>query len=170
MVQAVRQGQSFRSVAAHFGVSKTTVERWVQRAKSKRLDRVDWTDQSESSKAPKNRSPFEVETCVLNLRKELKENSDLGEYGADAILREMQRMGCPKPPSRATVNRILLRHGQLDGRRRRRYPPPPKGWYLKNVAKGIAELDQFDYIEDLCIQGGTIFNVLSFCNFYAREG
>lgn len=161
MVQAVRQGQSFRSVAKQFGVSKTTVERWVQRAKTKRLDRVDWTDQPEETTAPKNRSSFEVEICVLNLRKELKENSDLGEYGADAILREMHRLECPQPPSRATVNRILLRHGQLDGRRRRRYTPPPKGWYLKNVAKGIAELDQFDYVEDLCIQGGTIFNVLN---------
>src|SRR6516165_2761646 len=46
MVAAVRQHQSIRTVARHFGVSTSTVTYWVQRAKGQRLDRVDWADHS----------------------------------------------------------------------------------------------------------------------------
>lgn len=73
----------------------------------------------------------------------------------------MRSYGCTKVPSVATINRILKRHGAFDGRVRKRRTPPPIGWYLKDVAKGIVELDQFDYVEDLCIRGGTTFNVLN---------
>jgi hypothetical protein len=161
MVLAVRRGKSIRSVAQTFRVSKTTVERWNNHALGKRLDRVDWSDQVNESAKPANRSPENIEQCVLSLRKQLKENSSLGEHGADAILREMGQRNCPEPPSRATVNRILKRHGELDGRRRKRYKAPPTGWYLKPLARKLAELDQWDYIEDLCIEGGKTFQVLN---------
>lgn len=158
---AVRRGYSLRSVAQTFRVSKTTVERWVNHAKGKRLDRVDWNTQAQEQSPPVNRSSEDIEHCVLSLRKELKEHSPLGEYGADAILREMQQRECPHPPSRTTINRILQRHGAFDGRRRKRFVPPPTGWYLKPLANKIAELDQFDYIEDLCIEGGKLVQVLN---------
>jgi transposase len=161
MVLAVRRGQSIRSVAQAFGVTKSTVEHWKNRAKDKRLDRVDWSDRSDGTSNPSNRSSPVIEQCVLLLRKQLKENSPLGEHGADAILREMEQRECPSPPSRATVNRILKRHGVLDGRRRKRFKAPPPGWYLKPLSKKLAELDQFDYIEDLCIEGGSSFQVLN---------
>jgi len=89
MVQTIRRGQSIRTVALEFGVSKTTVERWIQRTKGKRLDRVDWSDRPDGTSSPVNRCATEVEACVLELRQDLKENSALGEYGADAILHEM---------------------------------------------------------------------------------
>jgi hypothetical protein len=98
---------------------------------------------------------------VLTLRKQLKDHSPLGEHGADAILREMQQRDCPMLPARATVNRILKRHGELVGRHRKRFKAPPAGWYLKPLAKKLAELDQFDYIEDLCIEGGKTFQVFN---------
>ena len=168
MVKAVRRGQSLRDVAEQFHVSKSCVEHWVKRAQGKRLDRVDWSDRPNGTSSPVNRCSTEVETCVLELRQDLKENSVLGEYGADAILIEMKRRECPQPPSRATINRILKRHGELDGRHRKRYLSPPPGWYLKPLAKGIAELDQFDFIEDLCIQGGTTFQVLNGISLYGK--
>ena len=161
MVLAVRRGQSIHSVAQAFGVTKATVEHWKNRAKGQRLDRVDWNDQTDGTSTPVNRSSLKIEQCVLTLRKQLKEDSPLGEHGADAILREMEQRECPLPPSRATVNRILKRHGAFDGRRRKRFKPPPTGWYLKPLAKKLAELDQFDYIEDLCIEGGKTFQVLN---------
>jgi transposase-like protein len=158
---AVRRGKSIRSVAQTFRVSKTTVERWCNHAKGKRLDRVDWNSQVNETATATNRTSEKVEQCVLSLRKQLKEESALGEHGADAILRELQQRQCPHLPSRATINRLLKRHGVLDGRRRKRWTPPPAGWYLKPLAKKLAELDQFDYVEDLCIKGGTIFHVLN---------
>ena len=161
MVLAVRRGQSIRSVARTFGVTKATVERWKNHAEGKRLDRVDWNDHPDGASKPVNRTSAEVEQCVLTLRKQLKENSPLGEHGADAIIREMQQRDCPMLPARATVNRILKRHGELDGRHRKRFKAPPVGWYLKPLAKKLAELDQFDYIEDLCIEGGKTFQVFN---------
>ena len=139
----------------------------------KRLDRVDWSDRPDGATASINRCAAEVETCVLEIRQDLKEKSALGEYGADAILREMERQHCPMTPSRATINRILKRHGELDGRHRRRYLPPPPGWYLKPLAKGIVELDQFAQdmkysIEDLCIQGGAMLQVLNGISLHGK--
>jgi transposase len=161
MVEAVRRGKSLQQAAARFHVAKSTVELWVNRAKGKRLDRVDWTDRSAGPKTPHNRVSVHVERCVLELRKELKENSSLGEYGADAIKREIERIGCRHEISRPTINRILQRNGMFDGQRRRRYKSPPTGWYLPDVASGSAELDQFDFVEDLCMEGGRIFHVLN---------
>ena len=168
MVLAIRRGQSIRSVARTFGVTKATVERWKNHARGKRLDRVDWNDRPDGSAKPANRTSESIEQCVLKLRKHLKEHSALGEHGADAILREMQQRECPVLPSRATVNRILKRHGELDGRQRKRFKAPPKGWYLKPLAKKIAELDQFDYVEDLCIEGGKIFQVLNTISLHGK--
>lgn len=164
MVTAVRRGKSIRQTAMQFGVNKATVERWVKVAKGKRLDRVDWEDRKNETSVAWNRTSDEDELVVLEVRKWLVENSPLGEHGADAILREMKNRGYKRLPSRATINRILARHDALEARQRRRYSSPPPGWYLKPVRRGIAELDQFDYVEDLTILGGTnveVFNAIS---------
>ena len=92
---------------------------------------------------------------MLAIRKRLKEHGDLGEYGAEAIRREMTRLGIKRVPSVRTIGRILLRRGALDGRQRIRRPPPPPGWYLPDVATGEAELDSFDIVEGLVIRGGS---------------
>lgn len=161
MVEAVRRGKSLRKVAEQFGVGKSTVQLWVDRAKGKRLDRVDWNDRQDGPSRPVNRVSVHVEQCVLDIRKDLKENSPLGEHGADAIRNEMARFQCTELPSRASINRILRRHGAFDGKQRKRRPAPPPGWYLPEVAAGRAELDQFDHIEDLALEGGRIVHVFN---------
>ncbi|MDR1493402.1 MAG: hypothetical protein LBT05_11870, partial [Planctomycetaceae bacterium] len=147
----MRHGTSIRKTAKQFGVS---VEFWLSRANAQRLDCVDWSNKSINVKTANNRVETCVEQCVLALRKELKEQSPLGEFGADAIQYEMKKRKCPKVPSRATINRILKRNGVLDGKRRKRFPPPPIGWYLTNVERKIAERDSLDYVEDLYVKGG----------------
>jgi transposase len=161
MVESVRRGKSLQRVANDYHVSKSTVIFWVKRAKGKRLDRTDWSDRPGGQETPHNRTATHIEQCVLQLRKYLKENSPLGEYGADAIKEEMQRLGCIYPIGRSTINRILQRHGMFDGTRRQRRPPPPTGWYLPDVANGIAELDQFDFVEDLCLEGSRLVHVFN---------
>jgi len=153
MVAAVRQHQSIRSVARRFGVSTSTVVYWVQRAKGQRLDRVDWTNRS---RAPHHtqRTVDELEERVLGLRRQLRKDSDLGAYGADAIQQALREQGFADPPSVRTIHRILQRRGALDSRRRVRRPPPPRGWYLPDLAKGRGELDSFDIVEGLALQGG----------------
>lgn len=161
MVQAVRRGASMRQVADQFGVALATVQRWVARAGEQRLDRVDWTDRPCGLTTPVNRTERALEDRVLTIRQELRDTSDLGEFGAAAIHREWLARGLPDPPSVRTIGLILERRGALDRRRRTRRPPPPPGWYLPPVADGRAELDSFDLVEGLVIRGGIHVEVLN---------
>lgn len=161
MVAEVRRGTSRRVVAKMFGVSKSQVDRWVERAGDKRLDRVDWSDRPSGQRTPRNKSSLKVERQVLAIRKELKEVSALGEYGAEAIRREMIDRKCPRILPVRTINNILERRGQFDGKRRVRRPAPPKGWYLPRLGDGKAELDSFDIVEGLVLEGARNVEVLN---------
>jgi transposase len=118
MVREVRRGASRRAVAKKFGVSKSQVDRWVRRADGMRLDRVDWSDQLSGQRTPHNKSAAATEEIILTVRKKLKETSALGEFGAEAIHRELMRQGQTAIPTVRTINNILQRHGQFDGKRR----------------------------------------------------
>jgi hypothetical protein len=97
---------------------------------------------------------------VVRLRRQLLEESTLGEHGREAIQRELRTRGLEAPSVR-TIDRILDRHGLLDGKARVRRPPPPRGWYLPRLAAGHCELDSFDVIEDLKIADGPLLEVLT---------
>jgi hypothetical protein len=103
-----------------------------------------------------------MEQRILSTRSTLREKSVLGEYGPDAIsLALQQNRTAEQLPSRITIYRVLARHGMLDGVHRQRRPAPPKGWYLPDLAAGQAELDSFDFIEDLKIAAGPLVDVLT---------
>ena len=162
IVEAVRAGVSQRATARAFGVGLGTVQRWVARAATSRLDRVDWADRS-SRPHRTTRSGPELERLVLDVRLELRERSILGEYGARAIrdaLAERRDLPWPVPAVR-TIGRILSRHGLLDRRRRRSPAPPPAGWYLPDVREWDTELDSFDTIEELGLVDGPTLTVLT---------
>ena len=161
MVQRVREGVGLRAVAREFRVTLSTVQRWVTRAGDWPLDQVDWTDRPSGCRASPQRTRASMEERVLKVRKSLQTKSDLGEYGAEAIHRELQRRQVPYRPSVCTIGRVLERHGAWDGRRRLRHTSPPRGWYLPKVAAGELELDSLDAIEDLVIRGGHDVNVLT---------
>lgn len=161
MVALVRRGHSIREVARKFGVSQPTVQRWVDRAKGNRLDRTAFSDLSSAPRKVANRVRIEVERKVLTLRTQLRDESALGEFGAAAIRREMERLGEEPIPSLRTIGYILERGGALDYRRRVRRPPPPQGWYLPDVAARLTEIDEFDFVEGLVIAGGIEVEVLN---------
>src|SRR5918994_5661224 len=160
MVNAVRWGGSIRRVARLYHVGVATVERWCERARNQSLEEVDWTDRP-SAPHRIQRTSAPMEDLVLTVRHELKASSALGEYGALAIRSELLDRGIAGVPSVRTIGRILERRGALDGRRRLRHRPPLPGWYLPDVAARTSELDSFDVVEDLMIEGGIHVDVLT---------
>jgi hypothetical protein len=103
----------------------------------------------------------EMEALILTVRRNLAEQSELGEYGADAIHAELVAREVANLPSVRTIGRVLERRGVLDGRYRIRRPPPPRGWYLPEVSARRAELDAFDTVSGLVIAGGPEVVVLN---------
>ncbi len=160
MVREARAGRALRGVARWFKVSVNTVSRWVERSAGQRLDRAWFVDRKPGRAW--NRTRAALEQRIVRARSELREDSALGEYGADAIQRKLNDEVPPQVSvSRATINRILKRYGATDARQRVRRPPPPRGWYLPEVAAGRAEVDCFDFIEDLKIAEGPLVDVLT---------
>ena len=161
MVAAARHGQAQRAVARRFGIGLGHLQYWLARTRGQRLDRVDWSNQSNAPRAHGRQTKTSVQRRVLALRRELRQ-SDLGFVGAQAI-QDALRTECPhrRLPSLRTIGRILKRHGALDAVRRVRRSAPPAGWYLPEVAAGTAELDAFDVIEDLPLEGGPRLDVLT---------
>ena len=165
MVAAVRRGRSLRQVARDFDVGLFTVQRWVGRAHGCRLDDVPWADRSSRPRRT-SRTLRPLEDLVLQVRQELRDTSDLGEFGAAVIRAELLARDLVGVPSVRTVGRILERRGVLDARRRVRRPPPPRGWYLPAVARGDAELESVDIIEGLYIRGGPHVEVINLLSFH----
>lgn len=149
-----------RSVATEFRVSRGAAAYWVGLARGRRLDRVAFANRKPGRAS--NRTPARLEQRILSTRRTLRDKSVLGEYGPDAISLALQQICTAEQlPSRITIYRVLARHGALDGVHRQRRPAPPKGWYLPDLACGQAELDSFDFIEDLKIAGGPLVDVLT---------
>jgi hypothetical protein len=104
-----------------------------------------------------------METLVLATRRGLRDESILGEYGAEAIARTLAgRPDLPGPlPSVRTIGRILRRGGALEQRGRVRRPGPPPGWYLPAVRERQVELDSFDVIDGIFLEGRIPLDVLT---------
>ena len=167
MISEIRHGASQRQVAKRYGYSLSTIQYWIKRTKDQRLDRINWNDRPPIAKKV-NRTPKAIEDKILELRKELREKSDLGEYGAEAVYRELISQGIKDAPSPRTIGRIARRRGALEGKERIRRPVPPQGWYLPDVMNGLSELDSFDVVEDLIIKGGTHVDVLNGISLHGK--
>jgi hypothetical protein len=150
-----------RAAARKFRVSLCTVQRWVQRGKGKRLDRADLFDRPGGCTLGPHRTTTELEDLALATRADLNANSDLGEYGAQAVHDRLVELGVKSVPSVRTLNRIFQRRGVLDAARRVRRPAPPPGWYLPDLAAGEVELDSLDIVEGLVIGKTTDADAVS---------
>lgn len=154
-------------MAREFGIPVSTAQHWLARASGKRLDRVDWGTQAPIPHRT-TRTSRDMEDRILAVRKELREDSVLGEYSASAIRDELVYRRIDSVPSVRTIGRILKRRGVLDKPRRIRRSSPARGWYLLDVARCEAELDSFDVVEGLVIQGGIDVQVLNGISLHGR--
>ena len=148
-----------REVARQVGFTKSVVAFWVARSRGKRLDRLKFANRKPGRAW--NRAAPHVEQCIVELRRHLREESVLGEYGARAIQAALTAEKAKAKPSVATINRVLARRGLQDAVRRIRRPAPPQGWYLPEVVAERAEVDCFDFIEDLKIADGPLVDALT---------
>lgn len=150
---------STREAAQRFGLTKSVVSFWVRRCAGKRLDRTDLGDRKPGRAW--NRTKAALEQRIVQVRTSLHDHSVLGEHGARAIRANLLPKMHAATPSEATINRVLARYGMQDGVRRIRRAAPPKGWYLPMLAAWRAEMDCFDFIEDLKIAKGPMVDVLT---------
>lgn len=159
IVEAVRQGESQREVAARLGIGRGTVQRALARAGEEPLDAVGWADRPTTPHRTRRTDPA-VERFVAETRAALRD-SVLGDHGPAAIRQALLAGGVQDVPSIRTIARIVERLGLLERRRRVRRPAPPRGWYLPTVAAGEAELDEFDAIIDLKVFARGHLDVLT---------
>jgi transposase InsO family protein len=113
-VMAVLDGASPTEVAAEIGVSRQSVHSWLVRYRAAGLAGL--ADRSRRPRSSPSQAPPELEARVCDLRR------DHPRWGAQRILHELMRGPAPLEglPSRATVHRILVRHGLVVPRPRRR--------------------------------------------------
>jgi transposase len=162
MVALVRRGKSQRQAARRVGVTLRTVQRWLERAGAQPLASVEWQARTHAPGAVANKTEAVLEREVCALRRQLATESALGFVGAQAIHEALLGQSqFPVVPSVRTIGRILRRNGLLDFRRRIRRAAPPPGWYLPAAAQRLAEMDSFDVIEDLRMEGFGLFQVFT---------
>ena len=157
-----KQGLSQRAIASRLGISLGGVQHWLARASRVRPQKPSFLDLSSAPHAQARQTSPALEAAIVALRNSLATESDLGFVGAEAIAFEL---ACSHPgvalPWVRTIARILARNGLLDAHRRVRRPAPPTGWHLPAVARGEADVDAFDGIGDLPIEGVGLFHVLT---------
>jgi transposase InsO family protein len=113
-VIAVLDGARVSEVAAEVGVSRQSVSSWLARYREAGLAGL--VDRSRRPRSSPNQASRELEARVCDLRR------DHPRWGAQRILHELMRSPAPPEPlpSRATVHRILVRHGLVIERARRK--------------------------------------------------
>jgi transposase InsO family protein len=156
-VLQVLSGASVTEVASRFGVSRQAVHRWLGRYRDEGLAGL--SDRSSRPVSSPSRTPAEVEALICELRR----NHPC--WGARRLVWELSRRGCPGPvPSRATVHRVLVRHGLVQvtarGRRREDY----KRWQRSEPM----QLWQMDIVGGIMLADGTECKVVTGVDDHSR--
>src|SRR4051812_31226527 len=131
---AVLDGAGVTEVAAEIGVSRQSVHAWVRRYREAGLAGL--ADRSHATRSCPHQASGEVEAIVCEPRRRHP------RWGALRILHELLRAPAPPQPlpSRATINRILIRHGLVIPRARRRKRSDDVRWQ-RPAAMQLWQLD-----------------------------
>lgn len=106
-VLMVSQGCSVTYVARQLGKSRQWVYKWIERSST---GKAEWCQsQSTTPHSIANKTHKDIELAIVRARRML-DASPFKESGAYPIMHELRRQGI-EPPSVATVNRILSKHG-----------------------------------------------------------
>nr|WP_233899181.1 IS481 family transposase [Pseudonocardia dioxanivorans] len=146
-VLAVQAGETAGVVAAQFGVSRQSVQNWLRRYRDDGLAGL--VDQSRRPDTSPRQTAAKVERMICEMRREHP------RWGARRIAHELDRAGLTPVPSRATVHRVLRRHGMVEVRPRRR----PRESYLRWEREAPMALWQLDIVGGIPVldeQGRTV--------------
>lgn len=103
------QGVSVTEIARRLGRSRQWVYKWIERSST---GKSDWSlSQSNVPHSIANKIHKDIETAVVRTRKAL-DSDPHKESGAYPIIHELRQQGID-PPSVATINRILKKHGLI---------------------------------------------------------
>ena len=106
-VTMVGQGVSVTEVARQLGKSRQWVYKWIERSST---GEYDWSiSHSTTPHSIANKTHKDIESAVIRTRRALDADPHR-ESGAYPIMHELRRQGI-EPPSVATINRILRKHG-----------------------------------------------------------
>jgi transposase InsO family protein len=142
-VLAVQAGETAGVVAVQFGVSRQSVQNWLRRYRDDGLAGL--VDQSRRPDTSPRQTSVEVERLICEMRREHP------RWGARRIAHELTLVpGIGVVPSRATVHRVLLRHGLVQPRPRRRDRASYRRWeretsmalWQLDIVGGISVLDE----------------------------
>jgi transposase InsO family protein len=133
-VTAVLDGARVSEVAAEMGVSRQAVHAWLARYRREGLAGL--ADRSHRPRSCPHQASAELEAVVCELRRAYP------KWGALRILHELMRGPVPADglPSRATVHRILVRHGLVIARARRKKASEYVRWQ-RPVAMALWQID-----------------------------
>ncbi len=156
-VLAVEAGGRVGEVAFAFGVSRQSVHAWLVRYRAGGLEGL--ADRSHRPVTCPHQASAEVEAAVCEMRR------DHPRWGPVRIEFELGRDGCPGPvPSKATVYRILVRHGLVAGRKRRRRREDYRRWQRDTPM----ELWQLDIVGGLMLASGREAKVVTGVDDHSR--
>lgn len=113
-VARLLKGEKMAPLCREFGISRKTGYKLFNRYKDEGIHGLE--DKSRSPFRHPNRLPFQVETTILNIKREHT------TWGAPKIRDELvQAFPTFKPPAASTIHSVLDRHGLVKRRKRRRY-------------------------------------------------
>ena len=113
-VARLLEGEKMAPLCRDFGISRVTGYKIFERYKECGLDGLN--DRSRRPYRQANKLPFQIERCILGLKREYP------SWGApkirDKLIRQYPML---KAPAISTVHAVLDRHGLVQRRKRRRY-------------------------------------------------
>lgn len=146
------EGEKMASLCREFGISRVTGYKIYDRYRDCGLDGLN--DRSRRPYRQANRLPFQIERCILGIKREHP------SWGApkvrDKLIRQFPMV---KPPAVSTVHAVLDRNGLVTRRKRRRYKaegtplhdsPEPNGLWCADY-KGEFRLGNRRYCYPLTI-------------------
>lgn len=113
-VARLLEGEKMAPLCREFGISRVTGYKIFERYKECGLDGLN--DRSRRPYRQANKLPFQIERCILGLKREHP------TWGAPKIRDKLMRQyPMVKAPAISTVHAVLDRHGLVQRRKRRRY-------------------------------------------------